>query len=384
MRKKENIVVKHVWNKQQLDDFVRLPRRLYAGNPCYVPDLETDVRQMIVVAQTTSTPDVMMQPFVAYDIDTGEPLGRIVGIINYRANRKWETKVVRFGYIEFIDDPNVSAALLEAVEEWGRQHGMDCIQGPLGVSDLDKEGMLLEDFDQMGSSIATYNLPYYRKHLEALHYEKVVDWVQTHFVVPQESPKKYARVSRTAKEMFGLHIHPLTRKDIRRHGYAQRVFALINEAYAPLFGYSELSEGQIEAFVKQYVPLLNLDMVICVENEQNELVGVCITMFSLSEALRKSHGRLLPFGWFHLLRALKWKHADKADLMLIAVRPDCQGMGINAIFFDELVGVYNRYGVKTAETGPQLELNERELAQWKPLNPTFGKRRRCWGKKIQP
>ena len=322
-----------------------------------------------------------IQPFIAYD-KGGNVVGRIAGIINCRANEKWHTRNVRFGFIEFVDDPDVSAALLGAVEEWGRKQGMDCIQGPMGIFDFDKEGMLVEDFDQMGSMITIYNYPYYPKHLEALGYEKEVDWIQIRIDVPKEIPPKYERVAKLSEELFGLRVRKLSNADVYKKGYGRKVFQLLNEAYSPLFGYTEMSDRQIDSYVKRYLPLIDKQLLPVIENEKGELIGVAITMGSLSHALRKTKGKLFPFGWYHLLRALKWKHEDKAELLLIAVRPDYQGLGVNALFFNDLIPIYNKCDYKWAETGPQLESNMKELSQWKPLHPTFVKRRRCYKKNL--
>lgn len=364
-----------------MNDFIRLPHRLYAGCPQYVPDLDRDIRETFDPDKNVGLEYSDIQAFVAYD-GKGCPVGRIAGIINRRANEKWKTRNVRFGFIEFIDDPDVSEALLKAVEVWGRERGMTHIQGPMGIFDFDKEGMLVEDFDQTGSMITIYNPPYYPQHMEALGYEKEVDWVQVRIDVPQDVPAKYARVARLSKEMFGLKIRKLTDEDVYKRGYGKKVFDLLNLAYSPLFGYTELTDRQIEAFIRRYLPLVDKRMLPVIEDEKGRIVGVTITMGSLSDALRKSQGRLLPFGWFHLLRALKWKHEDKAEMLLIAVHPDYQGLGVNALFFDDLIPVYNELEFRWAETGPQLESNVRELSQWKPLNPTFTKRRRCYTKEL--
>ena len=260
---------------------------------------------------------------------------------------------------------------------------MDTLQGPMGITDFDKEGMLLEDFDQMGSMNTLYNHPYYPRHMEALGYEKEVDWVQVRIDIPQETPARYVRVAKYAKEMFNLKVKKLTDKDINEHDYGRKVFHLLNEAYAPIFGFTELTDKQIDSFLKQYLALIDKRLVTVVENEKDEVIGVVITMCSLSQAMRKAKGKLLPFGWYHLLKALKWKHEANAELLLIAVRPDYQMMGVNALFFDDLLPIYKELGIRWAETGPQLEDNVRELSQWKPLNPTFTKRRRCYKKKIE-
>ncbi len=376
----KNINVKAVQSKREMDDFIRFPNRLYADCPYYVPDMESDIRDMFNPRKNAGLEFSEMQAFVAYDSEENI-VGRIVGIVNRHANEKWNTRNVRFGFIEFIDDRNVSAALLHTVEDWGRERGMNHIQGPMGIFDFDKEGMLVEDFDQVGSMITIYNYPYYPIHLEALGYKKEVDWVQIRIDIPQTVPAKYERVSHLSKELFGLHVRKLTHKDVAE-GYGHKVFRLLNEAYAPLFGYTEMSERQIDLYVKRYIPLINLEMLPIIENEKGELVGVAITMGSLSDALRKSKGKLLPFGWYPLLRTLKWKHEEKAELLLIAVRPDYQGLGVNALFFDDLIPVFNKLHYTWAETGPQLETNVKELSQWKPLNPKLVKRRRCYGKEL--
>ncbi len=375
------IHVKRVETKREMDDFVQFTNDLYEGCPFYVPDLDMDIRETFDPKKNAGLEFSDIQPFIAYD-DSGKAVGRIAGIINRRANEKWKQRNVRFGFIDFIDDPEVSSALLHTVEEWGKERGMEYIQGPMGIFDFDKEGMLVEDFDQVGSMITIYNYPYYPKHLEALGYQKEVDWVQISIEIPEETPAKYARVANLSKEMFGLHVRKLTNSDILLRGYGKKVFELLNQAYAPLFGYTELSEKQIDMFVKRYFPLIDKQMIPVVENEQGELVGVAITMKSLSGALQKTKGELFPFGWYHLIRALKWDKEEKAELLLIAVRPDYQGMGVNALFFNDLIPIYNKLHFRWAETGPQLETNVKELSQWKPLNPKLTKRRRCYKKKI--
>ncbi len=367
--------------KKRMDDFVQLPRRLYKHCPQYVPDLDMDVRDTFDPKKNAGLECSDIQPFIAYDA-AGTPVGRIAGIINRRANEKWNTRNVRFGFIEFTDDAAVSAALLKTVEAWGRERGMTDIQGPMGIFDFDKEGMLVEDFDLQGSMITIYNPAYYPRHLEALGYEKEVDWVQVRIDVPQDVPKKYARVARLSKEMFGLHTRKLTDRDLHRDNYGQKIFQLINRAYTPLFGYTELTNKQIDSYVARYIPLVDKRMVSIVEDEHGEPVGVALTMCALSDALHRSEGKLFPTGWYHLLRALKWKREDKAEMLLVAVHPDYQGLGVNALFFDDLIPVYNRFGIRWAETGPQLEDNVHELSQWKPLNPELVKRRRCYTKKL--
>ena len=273
-------------------------------------------------------------------------------------------------------------ALLDAVEAWGKAQGMDKLQGPMGVTDFDKEGMLVEDFELRGSMTAYYNPAYYPKHMEQLGFEKEVDWLQIRINIPKEVPARYVRVAQYAREQFGLKVKFAKRHEVQKGEYGPKIFKLLNEAYAPIFGFSAFSQKQAQMFLDKYVPLFKMDMVPLVENEQGELVGIAVTMPSLTEALQKSHGRLWPTGWYHLLKSLKWKHEDNTEMLLVAVRPDYQGLGVNALFFDKLIPIYNKYGIKWAETGPQLEDNVRELTQWKPLHPETVKRRRCWMRKI--
>ncbi|MBQ4392156.1 MAG: N-acetyltransferase [Prevotella sp.] len=375
----ERVSVKAVTTGSQLSSFVRFPARHYAGCPLYVPDLERDVRAMFDPRKNSGLEFSDVQAFLA--CRGQQVVGRIVGIVNRRANEKWHKRYVRFSHIEFTDDPEVSRALLEAVGEWGRQRGMDCIQGPMGITDFDKEGMLVEDFDLPGSLSTIYNYDYYPRHLEALGFAKEADWLQVRVAVPAEVPAVFARVARFARERLGLHVRKVTNSEIRG-GYGRRIFTLLNQAYSPLFGYTELTDRQMDEFQNQYIPLVDKQMMPLVENAQGELVGVAITMASLSDAMRRSGGRLWPTGWWHLLRGLTWHRSHTVEMLLIGVRPDYQGKGVNALFFDDLIPIYNKYGMKWAETGPQLEDNTRELSQWKALNPQTVKRRRCYTKKI--
>ena len=377
----KDLTIKKVTTKREMNDFVEFPETIYKDCPYYVPDLEMDVRNMFNPKKNAGLECSEIQAFVAYDSNV-HPVGRIAGIINHRANEKWKTQNVRFGFFDFVDDLEVSSALLEAVIQWGKERNMTRIQGPMGITDFDKEGMLIEDFDRLGSMNTYYNYAYYPQHMEALGYEKEVDWVQVRIQIPSEIPTKYARVARLSKEMFDLKVKKITDKDITRRGYGHKIFQLLNTAYSPIFGFTEFTDRQIDDFIKMYLGLVDKRLVTVVENEKDEVIGVAVSMCSLSHALRKSGGKLFPFGWYYLLKALKWKPEPMADLLLIAVRPDYQMLGVNALFFDDLIPIYNQYGIEWAETGPQLEDNVRELTQWKPLNPTFIKRRRCYKKEL--
>jgi len=227
-----------------------------------------------------------------------------------------------------------------------------------------------------------YNHEYYPRHMEALGLQKEVDWVQIRIEVPREIPPRYARVAAYCREQMQLRVVKVTNADITHGGYGQKIFQLLNAAYEPLFGFSALSQGQADSFIHKYLRLIDKQLMPVVLNELDEVVGVGITMGSLSHAMQKAGGHLLPTGWYHLLKSLRWKRENNAEMLLVAVRPDYQGKGVNAMFFDDLIPIYNKYGFQWAETGPQLEDNVRELTQWKPLNPRYIKHRRCYYKDI--
>lgn len=364
---------------REMSDFIHVTDRIYRDCAQYVPDFESDIRGLFDHRKNPGLEFSDIQPFVAYRGNA--PVGRIVGIINRKANEKWNIRNVRFSLIEFIDDPEVSSALIGAVETWGKERGMEKIHGPLGVTDFDKEGMLVEDFNLKGSMTAIYNPPYYPRHMEALGFEKEVDWQQVRIRIPEEVPARYARTAQYAREQIGLTVKKCSKRELLGE-CGQQVFRLFNAAYAPIFGFSELSPRQVNSFLRKYLVLIDTRLIPVVFNKEGEIVGAAVTMASLVEALQKSKGRLLPFGWWHLLRSMRLKHEGCAEMLLVAVRPDYQGLGVNALFFDDLIPVFNKYGFRWAETGPQLEDNIRELTQWKPLKPEFVKRRRCYVKSL--
>ena len=374
------IEIKAVTTKRDISVFASFANRLYAGNPYFVPDWEADIRDLFSEEKNPSLAFCDIQAFLA--VRAGEVVGRVLAFVNRRSNDRWQTRTVRFSYLDFIEDRLVCQLLMQAVEDFGRSHGMDTVQGPLGFTDFDKEGMLVEDFDRLSSPVTYYNASYYPVMLEKLGYEKAADWVQLRLTLPAEAPAKYTRVAAYVRDQLHLRVRTLSTKEVTREGYGQRIFHLLNEAYAPLFGFTPFSDEQIRDIVALYALLADWRLIPVIEDEQGELVGVAVTMGSLAHAMRAAKGRLWPLGWWHLLRALKWQHSDTVEMLLIAVRPDLQGYGLNALFFDYLTPVYHRLGYRYAETGPQLEDNLRELAQWKPLRPEMIKRRRCYKKMI--
>ena len=274
----------------------------------------------------------------------------------------------------------MSKALIDTVKAWGKERGMTTLEGPLGFTDMDAEGMLIEGFDQLSTMATIYNYPYYPKHMEALGLVKATDWVELKLKVPEKLPDGYARVADIVKRRYNLRVRKLhSVKEIKRTGIGYTIFDLINEAYAPLYGYSKMTKGQIDQYVNEYLPILDLEMVTLIEQaDTGELVAVGISMGSMSRALQRAHGKLWPLGWWHLLKALKLKHAPILDLLLIGVKREYQGKGVNALLFADLIPIYIRKGYKWGETNPELEGNEKVQAQWKFLDGQIHKRRRCF------
>ena len=372
-----SVEIKKVTTKSELKRFIRFNYEFYKDNPYSVPDLYDDMLNTFSPKKNAAFEFCEADYFLA--LRDGKIVGRVAAIINRRANETWNRKTVRFGWIDFIDDMEVRTALIDTVKQWGKELGMTEIEGPLGFTDMDAEGMLVEGFDQLSTMATIYNYPYYPQHMERLGLSKSADWVEMKIYVPDAIPEKHRRISDIIAKRYNLHIRKLkSKKEVRQSGVAHDIFRLINDAYTPLFGYSRMTERQIDQYVKMYVLVLDLRMVSIVENEQNEIVAVGISMASLSRALQKAKGRLLPFGWYHLLKALMWKRPKVLDLLLVAVRPDYQGKGVNALLFTDLIPVYKELGFEYAESNPELEMNEKVQNQWQYFKTEQHKRRRCF------
>ena len=374
-----SIKVIKVQSKKEMKMFISFPHTLYQKYDNYVPDLDSDVEGFFNPKKNRNLAYADVQPFLA--MRDSEVVGRIAGVVSHKSNSTWNKRIVRFTYIEFIDDLDVSKALLDTVAEWGKSFGMNEIQGPMGIIDFDKEGMLIEDFDLPGCFMEFWNPPYYKSHMEQLGFKKGADWLQIRFEVPEQIPPRFQRVADYSKQEFGVHVVRKTKKEITQ-GYSHKIFKLLNESFAQLYGFAPFSEEQAEEVLARFLPFLDMDMVPIVEDNKGELVGIAVTCRDFSDGIKKTHGKLLPFGWLHLLKAIKLGKQDKAQLMIIGIRPDMQGMGVNATIFAHLIPVYHKLGIKWCETNPQLDTNVRELSQWKPLNPKTVKRRRCWQKGI--
>lgn len=379
-----SIQIKRVETKKDLKRFIEFHYDLYKGNPYDVPNLYSDEVKTLSKNKNAAFDFCEAEYYLA--LKEGKIVGRVAAIINHKANEKWKKKDVRFGWIDFIDDIEVSRALFEAVEEYGRKKGMDDIVGPLGFTDMDPEGMLTWGFDKLGTMATNYNYEYYPQHMEKLGgWEKDNDYVEYYLVVPEKSPEKYTKIAEMVEKRYNLHVRKLTKKDIFQGGYGKKLFDLINLTYSDLYGFSELTDRQIDQYVKMYFPLADLDLVTVIEdgNKDNQLAGLGITIPSLSHALQKCRrGRLFPFGWWHLLRAIKFHKTDGVDLLLMGFLPEYRSKGANALLFADLIPRYVDYGFKWGETQVEMESNEGVQSQWGPLDPINHKKRRCYRRSL--
>jgi GNAT superfamily N-acetyltransferase len=374
-----SIEIKEISDKKGLKEFVKFPLELYKGNKYYIPGLIDE--EMVTLSKDKNPAFEVCEAVYYMAFKDGKAAGRIAGMINNPSNEVWKQKRVRFGFVDFIDDAEVVDALFAAVIKWGKSKGMEEIVGPMGFTDMDHEGMLIEGFDQLGTMATIYNYPYYPKHMERMGFEKDQDWKEFKIYVPEAVPEKHLRIGEIVKKKYGLKVMKFKNaKEIMP--YARPVFDTINESYAPLYGFAPLTDKQIDYYINMYIPMLRYDLVtIIVREEDNKVVGFGISLPSLSKALQKAKGKLLPFGWFHLLRTFKSK-PKVIDLYLTAVLPEYQSKGVNALLFNDLIPVYNRNGVVYAESNPELETNSAVQAQWDYFKREHHKTRRAFIKSI--
>ena len=377
------ITIKRVESKRDLKRFIELHYDLYAGNPYDVPNLFSDEMKTLSKDKNAAFEFCEAEYFMAYNAEH-QLVGRVAAIINHRANKRWGRLCVRFGWIDFIDDINVSRALLQAVEDYGRSKGMNEMIGPLGFTDLDPEGMLTWGFDQLGTMPTIYNYSYYPEHMEQLgDFDKDNDYVEFKLMVPDTVPEKYTKISRMIETRYNLHVRKFTKKDIFEGGYGRKIFELINTCFKDLYGYSELSDRQISQYIDMYLPMADLSLITGVEdwNAEKKLVAVGISIPSLSVALQKCRrGRLFPLGWWHILRALKQHKTKGVDLLLLGVLPEYRMKGANALMFSDLIPRYQAYGFEWGESQVEMETNENVQSQWQYLETILHKRRRCYKK----
>lgn len=374
-----SVEIKEVRTKKELRKFVRFNIELYKDNPYHVPSLIDEEMMTLSKDKNPAFENCEAIYFLAYK--DGKIAGRIAGIIVHESNKIWNQKNVRFGFVDFIDDEEVVNGLFDAVISWAKEKGMTAIHGPMGFTDLDHEGMLIEGFDQTGTMAAIYNYPYYPEHMKRMGFEKDQDWNEYKIYIPDEIPDKHKRIGNIVKEKYGLKIIKF-KKHKEIWPYAYRIFETLNKAYAPLYGFSPLTEKQIDYYVNMYIPMLRLDLLTIIIRESDDaVVGFGISLPNLSHAMRKSGGSLLPFGFIYLLKALRSK-PKVVDLYLTGVLPEYRNKGVNALLFNDLIPEYIRLGTKYAESNPELATNNAVQAQWDYFKREHHKTRRAFIKQI--
>ncbi len=368
-----DVKIKEVSNLKDLKTFIRFPNLLYRKNSFWVPPLFVDEYNTLRQDKNPAFEHCEAKYWLAYS--QGRIVGRIAGIINHLHIEKWQQNYMRFGWIDFIDDTVVSEALLKTVESWAIEKGKIAVHGPLGFTDLDNEGMLVQGFEELGTLATIYNYPYYVTHMEKMGYKKDIDWIEYEVLVPSQPNETIARIADTVMRRYKLKkLEARKKKELLP--YSQELFQLIDDTYQQLYGVVPLTKKQVDTYIKQYFGFIKPEFVPVILDQNNHMVAFGITMPSISKALQKSKGKLFPFGFIYLLKALKKN--DRADLYLVAVKPEFQGKGVNAILIHMMNGVYNKLGITKVESNPELETNLLVQKQWKYFEKRQHKRRRCF------
>lgn len=369
-----------VKSRKELRDFVDFPNKLYKGVPYYVPKLRIDEISTLDPAKNPAYEFSEAALYLAYK--DGFLVGRVAAIVNHKSNAKWGHKEVRFGWIDYIDDRSVSEALINKVIEFGKERGMERIVGPLGFTDFDPEGMLVEGFDQMCTMVLIYNYPYYPEHLEALGFTKEADWLEYKLFIPEKVPERIEKLARIVPAKSGVRIRKVTKREIRKEGMGHKIFQLVNETYGDLYNYTPLPEKLIDKYVDSYLGVVDLKYVTLVEDERKNVLAFGISMPSITQALKKCGGRLFPFGWFHILKSLYIKHEEGVELLLVGVKAEYRNKGLLAMIYNDLIPLYIKGGFKYGESNAELETNIQVQSPWDNFKYEQKKRRRVVGKDI--
>lgn len=372
------IVITQVNTKRTLGAFINFPFDLYKNCPNWVPSLVADDKATLNLDKNPAGDFCKASYWLAYK--DNKIVGRIAGIINEAYIKKWEKKLARFGWFDVIEDYEVAKALLHTIETWAQEQGMEGVHGPLGFTDLDREGLLVEGFEHQATLATLYNYPYYKEYLEKLGYIKDVDWIEFKVKVPEEIPEKILRVNELIAKRSGVHVYEWKKSSDLVKKYGKAIFHLIDEAYASLYATTPLTEKQVQSYIKQYLGFVDPRFTKVIVDQEEKLIGFGITIPNLSDALKKSKGKLFPFGWYYLLRALK--NPQVLDMYLVAVRPDYVSRGVVAIIMTEINRSAIDAGIKYAETNPELELNIAVQQIWKDYEKQQHKRRRIYIKKV--
>ena len=376
-----SIEIRPVRTRSELKKFVNFPEKLYRDNPYYVPPLVFDQMDTLDQEKGAAQEFCDSELYLAYK--DGELAGRVAAIVNHKANEQWNHKEVRFGWYDFIEDKEVAQALMDKVYEFGRKFQMESVVGPLGFTDFDPEGMLVEGYDQLSTMALIYNYPYYIDYLNEMGFGKDADWIEYIVTVPTEMPERWPRLAAIIEQRANVHVRQLTRKIIRKEDYGHKVFRCINECYKDLYNSTVLPDHMAEKYLGFYLSILDLRFLSMVENEKGELVAFGISMPSIVKALQKTRGKLFPFGWWPLLKAMFIKHGEMAELLLIGVRPDYQNSGVNSLVFMDMFRKFNAMGIKHCESNAVVETNLKNQGQFREFNPVSKKRRRSFIKKLE-
>ena len=375
-----SVVVKTVESKADLKTFVKFPLQLYKNCPYYVPNLYADEMVALDSQKNAMGKYSLSRKFLAYK--DGKVVGRIAAIINQIANKDWAHAEVRFGWVDFIDDKEVSKALVDAVIAFGRENGMTTIAGPLGFTDFDNEGCVVEGFDDISSFMLKYNYPYYRAHFEALGMEKINDWLEYRVYVPEQVPEKVVKAAQLVSERYNLHIRKISKKEVRKENYGRKLFDLVNRTYCQLFDFTVLPPEVIDQYVDTFLGVLDMKYITLVEDAEGKLVAMALTMPSIAHAVKKANGYLFPLGWWHIFKSMYIKHEEALELMLIAVDPDYRNRGVHAMLFNELIPNLIEGGFKYGESNAEMETNSSVQNIWNIYQKDFKRRRRVFGKTI--
>ena len=375
-----SVTIKKVVSGRDFKVFARFANKLYKGNKYYVPALVFDELGTFDKNKNGAYEFCDAEFYLAYK--DGQLVGRVAAIINHKANESWNVKQVRFGWFDFIDDMEVSAALLDAVTEFGRKAGMTQVAGPLGFTDFDPEGMLVEGYDRISTMALIYNHPYYPEHMKKLGYFKETGWLEYRITLPEAVPERHMKIAEAVMERYGLSVSKKTRKQILKEGYGQKFFELINETYCKLYGFSLLTERQIKNYVDLYMNFADVNLLSFIEDKEGNLIAAGVSIPSLAEALQKCNGEIFPFGWVHILKALFWKRSDTVEFLLIGVKPEWQNKGINSLIICDLLKRYRENGFRYAETNANLETNTKIQAMWGPFEHEQHKKRWIFAKDI--
>lgn len=375
-----SVEIKEVQSRRELREFVNFPEKLYRHNPYYVPPLEFD--QMDTLDQKKGAAQEFCDSKLYLAYKDGKLAGRVAAIVNRLANKQWNHKEVRFGWYDFIDDREVSKALMDKVEEFGRKYGMESVVGPLGFTDFDPEGLLIEGFDRLSTMALIYNYPYYVDHIEEMGFQKDADWIEYKIEVPKALPERVARMANIIEQRANVHVTPLTRKLIKEKDYAHKIFKIINECYKNLYNFTVLPEKMADKYIGFYLKVLDLNYVSLVENDKDEIVAFGITMPSIVRALQRSRGKLFPFGWWYLAKSLFFKREEGVEMLLVGVNPEYRNSGVNTLVQLDMFKKFTEAGVKWAETNAILETNIKNQGQFKEFDRECKKRRRSYIKPL--